>query len=619
MYHTLSRSGIARINSDGSLDEDYNIGIGFDDSVYSLRLQPDGKVLVGGIFTSFNTTRRMGLARVFTSGSLDTSFMDTAYNQFAGLPKTFSFDNPSFINAIDLQTNGDLMIGGSFTNVGGNLSVNYPFEVSTSGSISGRTNGHNSGAHPSAPFTRQDKTTRFNVARIIGGYTLGPGNLEYDPASLPFSIDENSGDLSVTLRRVDGRLGTAQVLPSTTNNTAVFPLDFSSSTSTQTWAESTATINAVFVLSPVSVGFVGNTYFTVPISDDTLQEGDETFGLVVSNAFGGITLGGEFIPLGAALGHADKASASIADNDFNKGIFNFEFAGYLVNENGAAAVISVIRTNGSAGTVTVDYRTRNGTATNGGDYTSVSGTLRFVTGQTNATFTVPILNGPEVEFDETVNLILTNATGGAKLPGGLANSTVTTTLTIIDDDFLSGRLQFTASAYTNNENEVSAVITVTRTGGNLGVLSAQFTTLPGGTATAGADYATTNGILLWADGESGPKSFTVPLISDGVVEGDESVLLRLSNPSQAGALGARTNAMLWIRDGDSYGAISFNQSFYEADENGSTPTLTVVRSGGSAGTVSVAFATSPLIAISGVDYFDTNGVLTFLPGEFSKT
>jgi uncharacterized repeat protein (TIGR01451 family)/uncharacterized delta-60 repeat protein len=619
MYHTFQRSAIARLNADGSLDANYNVGTGFDDSVYALKLQPDGKALVGGIFTSFNTTRRMGLARLFTSGSLDTSFMDTAYNQFAGLPKTFSFNNPSFVNCIDLQTNGDLMIGGSFTNVGGNLSVNYPFEVFTSGSISGRTNAHNSGAHPSAPFTRQDKTTRFNIARIIGGYTLGPGNLEYDPNSQPFSIDENSGDLAVTLRRVDGRLGTAQVLPSTTNNTAVFPLDFSSSTSTQTWAEYNATINAVFVFSPISVGFVGNTYFNVPITDDLLQEGDETFGLIVSNAYGGITLGGEFIPLGAALGHADSGSAAISDNDFNKGEFNFAFAGYLVNESGLSAVISVIRTNGSSGTVNVDYRTRNGTAISPGDYTPASGTLRFVTGQTNATFTIPIFDGPEVEFDETVVLVLTNATGGAKLPGGLANSTITSTLTIIDDDFLGGRLQFSTDSYTNNENDVSAVVTVNRLGGNLGALTVQFQTLAGGTATAGADYVATNGVLVWADGESGSKTFTVPLLADGTVDGTESVFLRLSNPSQVGALGARTNATLWIEDGDAYGLFSFNQSFYEADENGSAPTITVLRGGGSAGTVSVAFATLPIIALPGVDYIETNGVLTFLPGEFSKT
>jgi len=634
MYHTSQRSSIARLNADGSLDLDYNVGVGFDDSVYALALQPDGKVLVGGIFNNYNTTRRMGLARLFTGGSLDTSFMDTAYNQFAGLPRTYGYDNPSFVNSIGLQSDGNLIIGGSFTNMGGNLSVHYTTTNSTVPdtnfffflgykytSINGRTNGHNSGGHLFAPFTRQDKTTRFNVARVIGGYTPGPGNLEYDPDSLPFSANENNGTLTVTLRRVDGRLGTAEAVPFSEDNTALFPFDFTTAISTQAWPEWTATVNALAQrpFSPRSVGFVGPGYFGVPLLNDTLQEGNETFGLRLTNAFGSITLGGEYVPLGTALGHLDSSIATIADDDFNFGTFNFALAGYTVNENGGAAIISVIRTNGSSGRVNVVYRTRNGTATSPGDYTSVTGTLRFESGQTNATFTVPIFNGPEVEFDETVILVLTNATGGASLPGGLPNSTVTTTLTIIDDDFLAGRLQYSTDAYTNNENDVSAVITVNRLGGNLGALTVQFQTLAGGTATAGIDYLPTNGVLVWNDGQSGPRTFTVPLLSDGVVEGIESVFLRLSSPSQPDALGARTNATLWIQNGDAFGILSFSQSFYEADENGSAPTITVVRSGGSAGAVSVAFATSPLIALPGVDYLTTNGVLTFLPGEFSRT
>src|ERR1043166_2486365 len=556
--------------------------------------------------------RRMGLARLFISGSLDTSFMDSAYNHFAGLPKTFSFDNPSFISSIDLQSDGNVMLGGSFTNLGGNLSVNYPTATNTFETAvgptnqfgfsqlinyyqacTGRTNGHNSGGHQLAQFTRQDKTTRFNIARVIGGYTPGPGNLEYDPASEPFVIDENSGNLAVTLRRVDGRLGTAQVIPSTTNNTATFPQDFSASSSVQTWLQYDATINAVFVLSPVSVGFVGNEYFNVPITDDMLQEGDESFGLVLSNAFGGINLAGEFIPLGTALGHNDASQATIADQDFDHGVFNFEFANYTVNEYESTATITLIRTNGSSGAASVHYIIRNGTADTN-DFVAASGSVTFLPGQTNGSFTVTILNNPDVELDETVTLILTNA-NGATLPGGTGTTsgtlTTTATLTIIDDDFLAGRLQFSVDNYTNNENDVNAVITVTRTGGSVSALAVQFQTLAGGTATVGLDYGATNGTLSWGNGDTAPKTFTVPLRLDGIVEGPESVLLNLYGPSLAGALGARTNATLWINDGENFGALSFNQPAYESDENGANPTITVVRSGGSAGTVSVQFAT----------------------------
>ncbi|HMJ88307.1 MAG TPA: Calx-beta domain-containing protein, partial [Candidatus Acidoferrum sp.] len=638
MYHTFERGSLARLNLDGTLDESYSVGTGADDSIYALTLQQDGKALIGGVFTSYNGTRRMGLARIFTSGALDTSFMDTAYNQFAGLPRAFSFDNPSFVNVIALQPDGNVMIGGSFTNVGGNLSIHYPYATNTFDiitnsagflftnvyqSISGRTSGHNSGGHLFAPFTRQDKTTRFNVARVIGGYTPGPGNLEFDPGSIPFTVNEGNGSVAVTLRRVDGRLGTVQVSPTTTNNTAQFPVDFSANINTQVWSEYNGTTNGVPTTSPRSVGYVGNQYFYVPITQDAFREGDETFGLVLSNTVGSITLGGEIIPLGTAFGTLERGQVRIADDDFDHGIFNFELSEYVTNENSITAEIWVIRTNGNYGTVTVDYTTRTNslysTATSGVDYTAIrTGTLLFGDGETKKKFNVIILNNPEVEQDEVVSLVLSNATGGAKLPGLAPTSIASSVLTIVDDDFLAGRVQFTRAAYTNSEGDVSGALTVARTGGSLNSLTVNYTTI-NGSATAPADYAATSGSLTWNDGDSTAKTILVPLFGDGIVEGFESLQVRLSNPSILNALGSRTNASLWIADGDAFGTFSFSQSEYESDENGANPTITVVRSGGVAGPLSVDFATVPIIANPGIDYIPTNGTLVFQPGEFSKT
>ena len=61
-----------------------------------MHLQPDGKILIGGDFTTYNQTRRVGVARLYADGSLDTSFMDTAYNQFAGLIN--HYHNPDAVN-----------------------------------------------------------------------------------------------------------------------------------------------------------------------------------------------------------------------------------------------------------------------------------------------------------------------------------------------------------------------------------------------------------------------------------------------------------------------------------------------------------------------------------------
>jgi hypothetical protein len=81
----------------------------------------------------------------------------------------------------------------------------------------------------------------------------------------------------------------------------------------------------------------------------------------------------------------------------------------------------------------VDFTTSDGTATVGSDYTSVTQTLTFADGDaTDKTVTIPILDDALIEGDETVNLMLSNPTGGASL--GTPSSAV---LTIVDNEATS--------------------------------------------------------------------------------------------------------------------------------------------------------------------------------------
>ena len=281
------RNGVARLRPDGALDAGFDPGDGANDPVYSVILQPDGKPLLGGIFTSFDHVRRMGIARLMTNGVVDTSFMDTAYNQFAGLINPFSFDPPNFVNSIALETNGNVIIGGSFTNLGGNANVEL------------------SRASASAAWTRQDKAVRFNVARLIGGHTPGPGSVQI--TSSEYNIPENAGALSTTVSRIDGRLGTISANVSTTDGSAQAGVDYTSASNRLVWNEGSYS-------APVSVGFVGSKDFAIPIIDDLSIEEDETLGIMISSQTGSITLGGEYIPLGAARGRI-RTPVVIKDED----------------------------------------------------------------------------------------------------------------------------------------------------------------------------------------------------------------------------------------------------------------------------------------------------------------
>jgi len=123
------------------------------------------------------------------------------------------------------------------------------------------------------------------------------------------------------------------------------------------------------------------------------------------------------------------------------GTLKFSSATYNGNENSGKAVITVTRSGGSNGAVSVSYATSDGTATAGSDYVATSGILNWSDGDTSAkTFNVSLIDDSASEGNETVNLILSNPQGGAIL-GDPKNAT----LTITDDDIISLNVDITPS------------------------------------------------------------------------------------------------------------------------------------------------------------------------------
>lgn len=112
-----------------------------------------------------------------------------------------------------------------------------------------------------------------------------------------------------------------------------------------------------------------------------------------------------------------------------------------------------------------------------------------------------------------------------------------------------GKLQFSTQTYTATENAGGVTIMITRTGGSNGEVSVGYTTARG-SATQGADYGFTNGSVTFADGDSTVKTFTVPIIDDGDIEGSESVGLSLMNPDGGATLGTPSTSTLTIADND---------------------------------------------------------------------
>jgi uncharacterized delta-60 repeat protein len=93
-------SGMLRLNGNGSLDNTFTaISTPYEDGVFAVVVQPDGKVIIGGQFTAINGTNRSGIARLNANGTLDTSFVPAAAVQAS-------------VSALALQPDGKVVISG---------------------------------------------------------------------------------------------------------------------------------------------------------------------------------------------------------------------------------------------------------------------------------------------------------------------------------------------------------------------------------------------------------------------------------------------------------------------------------------------------------------------------
>jgi uncharacterized delta-60 repeat protein len=315
-----TRNNIARLNQDGSADLSFDPGTGVADGsgfpVRTISLQPDGKILIGGSFYGYNGTAMPEIARLNSTGSLDTSFVPVN-------PNTATFSPAQAVGAIALQTDGKIIVG---PNVGGNpTSPMSIFRLNPDGSLD-QTFALRSGiaVDPTA------SATRINAFGFQSGGTILVGG----------NFDVVNGE---------ARMGLARLLPDTVNP-APTPAPAPSPTPTP---------------RPTPT----------PL---TLQ---------------------------------------------------FSSATYNVNEGCVTANITVNRSGDPSGAVTVGYATSDGTAQQRTDYSIATGAVNFASGETSKTFPVLITKDAyNTEGPETVNLMLSNPTGGASL-----GSPSTATLIIMDD------------------------------------------------------------------------------------------------------------------------------------------------------------------------------------------
>ena len=646
-----SYNRIVRFNADGSIDTtNFFVGIGADDVVYNIILQSAiGAIYVGGQFSSFNGTHRLGFTRLYANGTVDTTFMDTAYNQFAGLKKIYSYDLPG-VYASGVQSDGNVMIGGSFNQVGGGQAD--PNVCNTLDDELGLY-GMESFADPNLwvePKARDGVRNRSSIARLIGGSTPGPGNLGLQQTSS--SANKSQSSLSVGLVRTNGNLGPVSanfsVLPGLAQSgsdyayvgdSPMFWIDwiYRANPNQSRMHEDGLSGNSGFLVDPYGLSLTTATaekalnklsLLTVSIIKDTQVSGNLNAQFQLANPAQAdqFYLGGENIPLGAALG-VSSAPLTIVDDTQKPGVFGFSATNLIAT--GVSAPVSVLRSNGVAGTITVRYSTisSNSTAVVGVDYIGLTnaGPLTFNVGVVSNGFNVTILNHGIIYTNMQEKTVFLALSSLGTIPAGATYGISNTILRLINPNY-KGYLTLTATNYNGKESSGSIAFVVNRAAGSLGSVSVQYATTDGPSATNGVDYTGSAGTLSWNSGDVSQRIISVPLIQTGVVGPNRRFGVSLFNPmlgtSNAPSLmGSISNASLTIINDNNSGTLQFSAPAYTVNENGGYATLTVVRTGGSAGTISAHYATSDGTALADVDhagvtnYIATSGSVTLASGQ----
>ena len=324
-----------------------------------------------------------------------------------------------------------------------------------------------------------------------------------------------------------------------------------------------------------------------------------------TGSIGGLAVNGSFATVDVSTISGNSAPAGAAGN-----VFLYDAAFYMRNSiiaNGTAVAGPDLVTGGS--TAEINYSLiedpSGAVFTGANNLTGVDPQLGPLQNNGGPTETMkPASTSPAVNAGDPAYTTPPNDQRGMFRPVGIVDMGAV--------ELNPGTLQFQSNGYNVGENGSFVTVTVTRTGGSDGAVGVNYTT-GSGTATAGADFTTTSGTLLWADGESSPKSFNVPITNDLIFEGTETFNVALDTPTGGATLGLAAIEVT-ITDDDTAPTISIGDAGATEGDAGTTPaTFTVSLSNPTTQTVTVDFATAGVEATSAVDFQPNSGTLTFDP------
>ena len=337
--------------------------------------------------------------------------------------------------------------------------------------------------------------------------------------------------------------------------------------------------------------------FTVTPKKDSNPESNETVNISMSN-LGGTGLAAskfEITDVGILTIKDDDASQiSVSDQTLAEASTNMTFTVSL-DKSGIAPI-------------TVDYATSDGTAEAGSDYTSVSGTITFASGETSKSVIVPISGDNILEADESFTVTLSNVTGTANLLDGSGTGVIE------NDDAASVTIADVAA----NEDAGTVTVTASLNNGVQGGFTVNASTTNGTATTTDSDYTAISGEVLTFVGTAGEtQAFDITLGTDTKLEANETLTVAMSTLA-ATTLGVdiTDQATVTITNDDD---ASVTIADVSGNEDDGAITITATLDNPVDGEFSVDVSTSDGTATAGVDYFAVSSQTLIFAGTANET
>uniref|UniRef100_A0AAX7URY7 Calx-beta domain-containing protein n=1 Tax=Astatotilapia calliptera TaxID=8154 RepID=A0AAX7URY7_ASTCA len=230
--------------------------------------------------------------------------------------------------------------------------------------------------------------------------------------------------------------------------------------------------------------------------------------------------------------------SEVSVNDFSSKVI-FDPGTYQCLENCGSVALNVVRRGGDlTSTVSVDYRTEDGTANAGSDYQFTEGTVVFKPGETEKEIRIDIIDDDIFEEDEHFLVHLSNVRVTAEgLNSHEANHVdtlaglglpCTATVTIFDDDH-AGIFTFEEPVMTVSESVGVMEVKVIRTSGARGVVVVPYKTIQGSAKGGGEDFEDTHGVLEFENDEIS-KTIRINIIDDEEYEKNKNFFLEIGEP-----------------------------------------------------------------------------------------